>query len=490
VENLGQLGARSTKRHEYWHQLFSHKRRDFLALRGRYRARWAHLCGGPGLRRNSSFLANGAYSFSITNGFGGGQSFSQPLGMITDKAGNLYVADNGNNCVFEFSGSGTFIQKFGGIGGSAPGQLSGVRDVAVSTNGQVYVLENGNSRVSSFNPDGSFNSVLITNGSLDGQLSNPVSIAISDSGKIFVAQDYISYQGRTTASGSFLRLKAFDTNGNFLFLTGTGGAVYYMDPCNHIAAYVFLGSCSVRVDRSGWVHVIDSSWGTYYTGCNDPNPNFQMTWSIYNLEGSVVNSYQFSFGPEWDTAKLYWPCQAVGPDGTVFIADANTGTLQQYYYAKREIEPVPRNASSMPEVLAVTERPTNGVVDITYQVNDMDDASTFAAMLVFTNGIQSLSDCLQPASFTEGTGAKYQHGRSDGATHSCGVECGRGLGHFQHEWHQLPSRRSGQGHSSRLSGHSLLEAAGRSRNASVGNKRQSPCSGGFYPGLVVVIGDE
>jgi len=349
------------------------------------------------------YLASGAYSYSITNGFGGGQSFSAPRGMITDTASNLYVADAGNNCVFEFSGNGTFIRKIGGVTGSAPGQLSGVMDVAVSTSGQVYIVENGNSRVSSFNPDGTFNSILINSGSLSSQLDSPVSIAISDSGEIFVTQDYTSYQGRQVLGSGFRMLKAFDTNGVSLFHIDLSYVVGYTDPCQHNGATVYLGPCSVRIDRSGLVHVINSSCGTYYEGCNDPTPNFQMTWSVFNLDGSQVTSYPISFGYQ-SAANLYWPCQAVGPDGTMVIADQPTVQLQQFLYAKRELDPVPRNAPSMPEVLGVQQRTNSTIVDIYYQVNDMDDTNTFAGMLVFTNGTQSLSDCIQPLSFTEGTG--------------------------------------------------------------------------------------
>src|SRR5262245_60209930 len=39
--------------------------------------------GDEGYGRIQVYLPDGTFSFSITNGFGGGQSFNQPRGMIT-----------------------------------------------------------------------------------------------------------------------------------------------------------------------------------------------------------------------------------------------------------------------------------------------------------------------------------------------------------------------------------------------------------------------
>ena len=71
------------------------------------------------------YLPDGTYSFSITNDFGEGQSFNQPRGIITDKAGNIYVADRAQNSVFMFDPNGTYIRTIGGSTGSNDGELSG-----------------------------------------------------------------------------------------------------------------------------------------------------------------------------------------------------------------------------------------------------------------------------------------------------------------------------------------------------------------------------
>jgi hypothetical protein len=357
------------------------------------------------------YQTNFVYSFSITNGFGGGQSFSEPRGMVTDKAGNLYVADLGNNCVYEFTASGAYIQKFGSGTGSGNGQLNGVMDVAVDSNGLVYVLENANSRISVFNANGSFKIILVNSGALSSQLASPVSITISDGGTIVVAQNFTAYQGvyhSQFPSGpfQFIYIKAFDINGNFLYQnqdipTGT----YGNDGCGH-TMWLYFAPSSVRFDHSGLLHCLDGLFSSWYV-CNGPwglaLPSTR--WDVFNLDGSANQHIPMATSTGLIQAGVLWPCSAIGPDGTMIFCDHYTSSLQIYRYAKREIDPVPRNASSMPEVLQVTQRTNTGIVDVYYEVTDQDDTNTFAAMLVFTNGTQSLSDCLRPISFTEGTSA-------------------------------------------------------------------------------------
>jgi hypothetical protein len=368
--------------------------------------------GDQGYELVQVYLPNGTYSFSITSPFGGGQSFSQPRGMITDQAGNLYVADQGNNCVYEFSGNGAYIQKFGSGTGSANGQLNGVMDVAVSTAGLVYVVENANSRLSVFNPDGSFNSILISSGSLNSQLYQPVGVTISDGGTIAVAQNYTAYQGDhfvpnqpSFPGGNFIYTKFFSTNGTYLSqIQDLGFGTYGNDGCGN-TMWLYSAPSSTRFDHSGLLHDVLGLFSSWYQ-CNGPwglaVPSTQ--WHVFNHDGSPKQQNIMAVSTGTIQAGDLWPCNAIGPDETMIFCDHYSGKLQIYHYAKRELDPVPYDAPSLPEVLQVTQRPNASIMDIYYQVTDQDDSNTFAGMLVFTNGTQSLADCLQPVSFTEGTG--------------------------------------------------------------------------------------
>ena len=71
--------------------------------------------------------------------------------MATDSAGNVYVADNGNDRVQKFSSTGAFITEWGGSG-SGDGQFSTPCGIAVDSVGSVYVTEYASNRVQKFKP--------------------------------------------------------------------------------------------------------------------------------------------------------------------------------------------------------------------------------------------------------------------------------------------------------------------------------------------------
>ncbi len=90
-----------------------------------------------------------------TAGAGSGQ-FSSPSGIaINQTSGNVYITDQGNNRVEEFSSAGTFIRAFATTG-SAAGQLNTPAASAVDGSGNVWIADTGNNRVTEYNPEGAF----------------------------------------------------------------------------------------------------------------------------------------------------------------------------------------------------------------------------------------------------------------------------------------------------------------------------------------------
>jgi sugar lactone lactonase YvrE len=74
---------------------------------------------------------------------------SSPIGMSVDNAGNVYVADAGNNRIQKWApGAVTGVTVAGANGqGAAANQFDNMEDVYVDANGNMYISDGGNNRV-------------------------------------------------------------------------------------------------------------------------------------------------------------------------------------------------------------------------------------------------------------------------------------------------------------------------------------------------------
>ncbi|MBV8884891.1 MAG: 6-bladed beta-propeller [Chroococcidiopsidaceae cyanobacterium CP_BM_RX_35] len=267
------------------------------------------------------------YAFG-SPGRGPGQFFS-PVSPIVDSFGNIYVADDANDNVQEFSSSGTLLSTLGDPGG-APEQFipdglavdnqtgnifvndyNNARiDVfsngrflyyfnimsqaggLVINGGKVYVSLESNSQIAVYDTSGSLLSTFGSAGIAPGELGVPEGLAVDQLRNLYVADP------------SNNRISAFDSSGGFLSYFGSAGN----------GSGQFNSPFDVSIDTSGKVYVADS---------------FNNRIQVFDSRGSFLTAFG-SFGSK--------PGQFVTPEGVavdsqsgnVYVADSGNGRIEVF----------------------------------------------------------------------------------------------------------------------------------------------------------------
>ena len=276
----------------------------------------------------------GAQGTSGTNdGTGSAARFNFPASVAVDSAGNLYVADTGNNTIRNVTPAGanwvvTTLAGLADNAGSTDGTGSAARfywpaGVAVDTNGNVYVADSANNTIRKVTPVGA-NWVVTTlagvagsPGSADGTNSAarfnwPSFMAVDSAGNLYVADEYNETIREVTPVG---------TNWVVTTLAGRAGNAGSANGTNSAARFYYPNA--VAVDTNGNVYVADSGNNTIrevkLVGTN---------WVVTTLAG-LAGSAGSADGTN-SAARFNWPtCLAVDVAGNVYVSDEVNDTMRK-----------------------------------------------------------------------------------------------------------------------------------------------------------------
>jgi streptogramin lyase len=249
-------------------------------------------------------LAGSARLFGSVDGTGATARFAFPYGVAVDGAGNVFVADSGNDTIRKITPAGvvTTLAGTGRSSGSADGTGAVAKfynpcGVAVDRVGNVLIADLSNSTIRKITPIG----VVTTLARLE---DSPEGVAVDGAGNVFVA-------GNDT-------IRKVTPAGVVTTLAGTAGSSGSADGTGSAAS--FNGASGVAVDGAGNVFVADSG--------NNTIRKVTPAGVVTTLAGTAGSSG--SADGTGAVARFYWPSGvAVDEAGNVFVADTKNNAIRK-----------------------------------------------------------------------------------------------------------------------------------------------------------------
>ena len=213
----------------------------------------------------NTIAGNNTVGFSGDGGPAASAQLNQPFGIVTDAAGNLYFSDTQNNRVRVVTPDGnirTFLGKSGsgtlcGNGPASNASLQSPLGLATDAAGNVYVADSRNNCIRMVTPSGNIVTVAGTGASGvsgDGgaataaKLARPFGVAIDSAGNLFIA-DYSNSRIRMVGSG-----------GTISTIAGGTGVGYTGDNTGIVATNAQINfPTGVAVDNAGHIYIADSN---------------------------------------------------------------------------------------------------------------------------------------------------------------------------------------------------------------------------------------
>ena len=265
-------------------------------------------------------LAGSAGFLGSTDATGSAARFNFPYGVSVDTAGNVFVADTGNNTIRKVTSAGvvTTLAGLAGNSGStnatgSAARFSSPQGVSVDTAGNVFVADTNNHTIRKVTSAGVVTTLAGSagsSGSTDATGSaarfyRPINVSLDTAANIFVADHYNHTIRKVTSAGVVTTL------------AGAAGGRGSADNTGSAARFDF--PAGVSVDTAGNVFVADYS-----------NHTIRKVTSagVVTTEAGLALNLGSNNGLGSDARFNYPTGVAVDTAGNVFVVDAGNHTIR------------------------------------------------------------------------------------------------------------------------------------------------------------------
>lgn len=206
---------------------------------------------------NTSVLAGVQFGQGFQDGTGAAARFNYPFGLVVDDSGNVVVADSANGAIREVTAAGVVTTIAGGAGGAGHvdgtgnfARFSSPAALAVDGAGNILVADSGNNAIRRVTSGGVVTTLAGgTMGNMDGtgsaaSFNAPGGIAVDAAGNAIVADT-----GNQT-------IRKVTPGGVVTTIAGAPGSTGSTDGAGNLAR--FYGPASVTTDGAGNIYVVDS----------------------------------------------------------------------------------------------------------------------------------------------------------------------------------------------------------------------------------------
>jgi DNA-binding beta-propeller fold protein YncE len=296
-------------------------------------------------------------------------NLNNPRSLAVDGAGNVYVADTGNNAIKEWMVANNTVATLVSSGLSQP------KGVAVDSLGNVYIADTGNNAIKEWSPANSNVTTLVSG------LNGPSGVAVDAMGNLYIADTSNNVIEEWTAANTNLTTLVAGLNVPSGVAVDVAGNVYFADTSNNAIKEWTVANSNVTTlvsDANAPFGVAVDGAGNVYIADAGSNAVEEWTAATSNVT-TLVSGLNSAFGVAVDKA------------GNIDIADTGNSAIKELPNAF--VNPANRSEGAnagndvLPVVLPVTanllapfsptsDQPwlaitgiTNGVVNFSFAAN-------------------------------------------------------------------------------------------------------------------------